>query len=231
MTRRPKRILATTVEDAEEPSAAALGSLGSDHDRHAEPFEPVEDFPEALEGVPEPIEDAPAHPKEPKQRRGLAWLFGIAVLILGATFVLERQEPSDTTKAPAKAQGAPVPVTVTDVTTSDVPIYLDGLGTVQASNTIAIHSQVDGKLQSVNFVEGQNVHKGDTLAVIDPRPFNAVLDQAKAKKAQDEAQLVSDQKDFTRFKDLVGKGAGTQQGRRPSCIRRPMGKKIQASSE
>jgi membrane fusion protein, multidrug efflux system len=211
MTRRPKRILATTVEDAEEPSAAALGSLGSDHDRHAEPFEPVEDFPEALEGVPEPIEDAPAHPKEPKQRRGLAWLFGIAVLILGATFVLERQEPSDTTKAPAKAQGAPVPVTVTDVTTSDVPIYLDGLGTVQASNTIAIHSQVDGKLQSVNFVEGQNVHKGDTLAIIDPRPFNAVLDQAKAKKAQDEAQLVSDQKDFTRFKDLVGKGAGTQQ--------------------
>ena len=104
-----------------------------------------------------------------------------------------------------------MPVTVTEVSTRDVPIYLDGLGTVQASNTVAIRSQVDGKLHSVNFVEGQQVKKGDTLAVVDQRPFTAALDQAKAKRAEDEAQLVSDQKDLDRFKDLVRKGAGTQQ--------------------
>ncbi len=92
-----------------------------------------------------------------------------------------------------------------------MPVYFDGLGTVQAVNTVAIRTQVNGKLQSVNFVEGQQVHKGDTLAVVDPRPFQAVLDQAKAKRAEDEAQLISDQKDLDRFKNLVVKGAGTQQ--------------------
>jgi membrane fusion protein, multidrug efflux system len=131
--------------------------------------------------------------------------------VLGATFVLQRNPPEDTSQAPAKAQAAPMPVTASQVSTSDVPIYLDGLGTVQASNTVAIRSQVDGKLASVDFVEGQQVKKGDTLAVVDQRPFTAVLDQAKAKRAEDEAQLVSDQKDLARFQDLVHKGAGTQQ--------------------
>ncbi len=99
-----------------------------------------------------------------------------------------------------------MPVTVAEVSTRDVPIYFEGLGTVQASNTVAIHSQVDGKLQSVNFTEGQRVKAGDVLAIVDPRPFQAVLDQAKAKRAQDEAQLVSDAKDLARFQDLVKKG-------------------------
>jgi multidrug efflux system membrane fusion protein len=92
-----------------------------------------------------------------------------------------------------------------------MPVYLDGLGTVQASNTVAVHSQVEGKLQSVNFAEGQRVKAGDVLAIVDPRPFQAALDQAKAKKAQDEAQLVSDAKDLARFQDLMKKGAGTTQ--------------------
>ena len=132
-------------------------------------------------------------------------------LVLGATFVLVGTPPEQSPPVPAKSQTAPMPVSATQVSTSDVPIYLDGLGTVQASNTVAIRSQVDGKLQSVNFTEGQHVKKGDVLAVIDQRPFTAVLDQAKAKRAEDEAQLVSDQKDLARFQDLVRKGAGTQQ--------------------
>jgi multidrug efflux system membrane fusion protein len=102
-------------------------------------------------------------------------------------------------------------VTVSVAARRDVPVFLDGLGTVAASNTIAIHSQVDGKLQSVNFVEGQEVHRGDTLAVIDPRTFQATLDQARAKKAQDEAQLVAAQKDLERFKALAAKSFETQQ--------------------
>jgi multidrug efflux system membrane fusion protein len=102
-------------------------------------------------------------------------------------------------------------VTVAEVSVKDVPIYLEGLGTVQASNTVAIHSQVGGKLQSVNFTEGQMVKAGDVLAVVDPRPFRATLDQAKARRAQDEAQLVSDAKDLARFQDLMKRGAGTSQ--------------------
>ena len=104
-----------------------------------------------------------------------------------------------------------MPVTVASATLRDVPILLQGLGTVAASNTIAIHSQIDGKLQSVNFVEGQEVHQGDTLAVIDPRALQAALEQATAKKAQDQAQLSGALKDLDRFKTLVIKNAETQQ--------------------
>jgi multidrug efflux system membrane fusion protein len=162
---------------------------------------------------PVPANDA-AEPKigeiRPRGRRlTVAWLLGLVVLILGATVVVDHLPVEEKAEAPAAQQA--VPVTVADVTTHDVPVYLDGLGTVQASNTVAIRTQVDGKLQSVNFVEGQHVKKGDVLAIVDPRPFQAALDQAKAKKAQDQAQLVSDEKDLARFKDLVGKGAGTQQ--------------------
>jgi multidrug efflux system membrane fusion protein len=106
---------------------------------------------------------------------------------------------------------AAVPVTIADAQQRDVPIYLEGLGTVQASNTVAVRSQIDGKLLSVNFVEGQEVHQGDTLATIDPRTLQAALAQAQAKKAQDEAQLVAAQKDLERFQTLARKSFETQQ--------------------
>ncbi len=113
---------------------------------------------------------------------------------------------------PARALGrAPVPVSVAIVSRRDVPIYLTGLGTVQPSSSVGIHSQVDGKLQEVPFTEGQHVKKGDVLARIDPRLFKAALDQAKAKKAQDEALLGSAQKDLTRFKTLALKSFESQQ--------------------
>src|SRR5947208_8273265 len=111
-------------------------------------------------------------------------------------------------RQPARAG---VPVSVAIVQRQDVPIYLTGLGTVQASFTVGIHSQVDGKLQEVFFTEGQHVKKGDLLAQIDPRLFQAALDQAKAKKAQDQALLVSAQKDLERFKSLVLKNIESQQ--------------------
>jgi membrane fusion protein, multidrug efflux system len=106
---------------------------------------------------------------------------------------------------------AGVPVSVAVVGRQDVPIYLTGLGTVQASFTVAIHSQVDGKLQEVLFTEGQHVKKGDVLALIDPRLFQAALDQAKAKKAQDQAQLTSAEKDLARSKTLVLSNITSQQ--------------------
>lgn len=140
--------------------------------------------------------------------RRLLWIAGIAVVVLAGGFGLWRRFEQPTHTA---ARSPAVPVTVASVVRRDVPIFLQGLGTVAASNTVAIHSQVDGKLQSVNFTEGQEVHAGDTLAVIDPRTFRAALDQAVAKKAEDQAQLVSARKDLERFKTLVLKNAETQQ--------------------
>jgi multidrug efflux system membrane fusion protein len=92
-----------------------------------------------------------------------------------------------------------------------MPVYVSGLGAVQASVSVTIRSQVDGVLQDVLFTEGQRVKKDDVLAKIDPRLFQAALDQAIAKKAQDEAQLVAAQKDLVRYTTLGPKGFATQQ--------------------
>jgi multidrug efflux system membrane fusion protein len=116
--------------------------------------------------------------------------------------------PSGTAGRPGRAA---VPVSVAAVSRQDLPIYVTGLGTVQASYTIGIHSQVDGIMQEVLFTEGQHVKKGDVLARIDPRLFRAALNQAQAKKAQDQAQLIAAQKDLTRFKTLVVKNVETEQ--------------------
>jgi multidrug efflux system membrane fusion protein len=84
-----------------------------------------------------------------------------------------------------------VPVLAAAPRIQDVPVYLDGVGSVRALNTVLVRSQVDGKLISVNFVEGQDVRKGDILGEIDPAIYKAQYDQAVAKKAQDEAQLAN----------------------------------------
>jgi multidrug efflux system membrane fusion protein len=171
----------------------------------------VEPDEEAATSVEGPI-------KPTRKRRAAAWVTALVGLAAATLLIVDRapiekteSTPDKTASTPPKHEPPPVPVTIGEASTADVPIYLDGLGTVQASNTVAIHTQVDGKLQSVNFAEGQRVKAGDVLAIVDPRPFQAALDQAKAKKAQDEAQLVSDAKDLARFQDLVKKGAGTQQ--------------------
>lgn len=111
----------------------------------------------------------------------------------------------------AHARRNAVPVSIATAAREDVPIYLTGLGTVQALFTVAIHTQVDGKLQDVFFKEGQRVKKGDVLAKIDPRLYQAALDQAKARKAIDEAALISAQKDLVRYQTLVLKNFETQQ--------------------
>jgi len=97
----------------------------------------------------------------------------------------------------------PIPVVTAVAASRDMPIYLDGLGTVQAFYTVTIKAMVDGPLLSVNVREGQDVHKGDVLAEIDPRIYQAALDNAAAKKAQDEAQLANARLDLARYQKLV----------------------------
>ncbi|HUD88998.1 MAG TPA: efflux RND transporter periplasmic adaptor subunit [Xanthobacteraceae bacterium] len=132
-----------------------------------------------------------------------------AVVVLGLFSWYWAQGP-DPAHAARSARSA-VPVSIATASRQDVPLYLTGLGTVQALFTVGIHAQVDGKLQDVSFKEGQRVKKGDVLAKIDPRLYQAALDQAKAHKAMDEAALVAAEKDLARFQTLVLRNAETQQ--------------------
>ncbi|MDB5408689.1 MAG: efflux transporter periplasmic adaptor subunit [Rhodospirillales bacterium] len=113
--------------------------------------------------------------------------------------------------ATASPTVASVPAGIATVARHDVPVYLSGLGTVQAFNTVTIKTRVDGELQKVAFTEGQEVKAGDLLAKIDPRPFQATLDQAVAKKTQDEAQLANAKLDLTRFANLATRDYATKQ--------------------
>jgi membrane fusion protein, multidrug efflux system len=131
----------------------------------------------------------------------------LALAGAGAWYELGRAQPERVSKGLAAA----VPVTVAVTSKQDLPIYLTGLGAVQASFTVGIRPQVDGKLEQVLFKEGEHVRKGEVLAKIDPRLYQAALDAAKARKAQDDAQLISAQKDLQRSRTLVDKSFQTQQ--------------------
>ena len=131
----------------------------------------------------------------------------IALAGVGAWYGLEHAERG----AVEKAAAASVPVTVAIASREDLPVYLTGLGVVQASFTVGIRAEVVGKLEQVLFKEGEHVRKGDVLAKIDPRLYQAALDKAKASKAQDDAQLISAQKDLRRSRTLVDKSFQTQQ--------------------
>jgi multidrug efflux system membrane fusion protein len=104
-----------------------------------------------------------------------------------------------------------VPVLAATPRVQDVPVYLEGVGSVRALNNVLVRSQVDGKLIAVNFTEGQDVKKGDILGEIDPVIYKAQLDQAVAKKAQDEAQLANMRIDLARYQQLAASNAGSKQ--------------------
>src|SRR5258707_1258833 len=144
----------------------------------------------------------------PARNSGSIFALVLLVLAAGAGGVYWMRRGSE---KPAAAAPAAIPISVAMAARQDVPIYASGLGTVPALNTVPVHSQVDGKLIQVLFTEGQHMKAGDVLAKIDPRLFQAALDQATAKKSQDEAQLVSAQKDLVRFTTLAVKSFETQQ--------------------
>lgn len=111
-------------------------------------------------------------------------------------------------KGAGAAKDAKIPVVVAAATSKDVPVYLDGLGSVQAYNTVTVHTRVDGELVDIAFVEGQDVKAGQVLARLDPRTFQAQLDQVTATKAKDDAQLADARLDLDRYTNLGNRVSG-----------------------
>jgi multidrug efflux system membrane fusion protein len=147
-----------------------------------------------------------------KKPRVLRVVLVVLLLIGGGALLWRVSEPGNSASAArAQAHAAAVPVTATTVTKSDFPVYLEGLGTVQPYDTVTVRSRVDGQVTKVAFHQGQMIKQGDLLVQIDPRPYQAALDQAKAKKAQDEATLRNAKLDLQRAVVLAKQQAGPTQ--------------------
>jgi len=152
---------------------------------------------------------------KPKSSGGkMATIVVLCLLVVAGAVWLARGR---TVGADKKGPGArplelpPVPVIAAAVAQKDVPIYLNGIGTVQAFNTVTVRARVDGQVKKIAFTEGQDVRAGDLLAQIDPDPYRTALDQAVAKKGQDEAQLANARVDLKRYADLLANDGVTQQ--------------------
>lgn len=138
---------------------------------------------------------------------------GAAVVLALAAIIVVWRLSSGVEAPPAGAQTPPpgIPVTPGTVVARDVPVFLQGIGTVQAYNSVSVKSRVDGQIVRVDFKEGQDVKEGDPLFQIDPRPYQAALEQAQAAKQKDEAQLVGAKLDLARYEKLLGTGYQTRQ--------------------
>jgi multidrug efflux system membrane fusion protein len=157
--------------------------------------------------LPKPVE-------APTTRRGRRAVVTGTVLVLAAAalayvfYPAGQQQPQRRGRFTAEG---PVPVLVAPAARADVPVYLETVGTVKALNTVTVRPQVDGKLLAVGFKEGEIVKRGDVLARIDPTTYQAQLDQAIAKKAQDEAQLANAKIDLARYEKLAATNAINKQ--------------------
>jgi membrane fusion protein, multidrug efflux system len=158
------------------------------------------------------LPETKAKPKSWARRIG-RWLVSLLVLaaVGGALYYVYHGSPAPQRRVSRYATSGPIPVLVATAARADVPVYLTTVGTVKALNTVTVSPQVDGKLLSVNFKEGQDVKKGDVLAKIDPTIYQAQYDQAVAKKAQDEAQLANAKIDLARYEKLAATNAINKQ--------------------
>jgi membrane fusion protein, multidrug efflux system len=143
--------------------------------------------------------------------RTIRWGLLIAAIGAAGYFGWQRTTGEHAVQAAQKSPAPkPVPVKIATAEKADFPVYLTGLGTVQGFNTVVVRTRVDGQINKIDFTEGQFIKEGDTLVEIDPRPFQAALDQAKAKKQQDEANLANANLDLQRYTRL-GEFATRQQ--------------------
>jgi multidrug efflux system membrane fusion protein len=148
------------------------------------------------------------HRPSVRRRSGWKWMIGVVLIVAAAVVAYVMLADNGAAQSRAK-QGQPnpaarvVPVAVAPAKTGDINIFLNGLGTVTALNTVTVRSRVDGQLMSVPFHEGDVVRPGDLLAQVDPRPFQVQLDTAAGQKARDEALLKNAQVDLERYRTLV----------------------------
>jgi membrane fusion protein, multidrug efflux system len=155
----------------------------------------------------------------PLQRpsRSYRWLFlALAAILVGSYFAWQHFATTKGADAVGSSKATtgvsvPIPVTVATAEKADFPVYLNGLGTVQPFNTVTVRSRVDGQITKVKFQQGRMVKQGDVLVQIDPRPYQAVLDQALSKKAQDEANLKNAKLNLNRYQTLADKDFASRQ--------------------
>ena len=145
-----------------------------------------------------------------KKKTSISAALLTVVVVAGGLLYFTHIHPLEKAAA-APAPPPPVPVVAAAVAQHDVPIYLSGVGTVIAYNTDVVRAQIQGQLISVNFTEGQNVHAGDLLAQIDPRPYQALIDQYTGNLQRDQAQLINAQANLARYTTLGAKGWATPQ--------------------
>lgn len=139
-----------------------------------------------------------------------AGLLAVLALVAYRSFGAREPDASRGGASPTTA-ARPIPVVGATARQGDMPVYLTGLGSVAASNTVVVKSRVEGQIVRIAFEEGQLVHAGDVLAEIDPRPFEVQLTQAEGQMARDLAQLQEARRSLARFRDLLGKGVVAKQ--------------------
>jgi multidrug efflux system membrane fusion protein len=173
-------------------------------------------------GDPIDRRDYSAEAPAPKSRWWL-WVLVLAVVVAAGIWYFRDSKSSAQAQSGApgstNSAGRPgmpfgpmvVPVVVATAQKSDLPVYLNGLGTVTAFNTVTVRSRVDGQIVKINFTEGQMVHQGDPLVEIDPRPYQVQLEQAEGQLAKDQAQLKDVQVDYDRYQLLFKEGVIAKQ--------------------
>jgi multidrug efflux system membrane fusion protein len=156
---------------------------------------------------------AKPHPPAPEyiaKSRSHVWIWIVVILVLGIgglVYYRKQQAAEAAAKAKAAAANRSVPITTATVTTGPIGIYINALGTVTSVYTATITTRVDGQIVSVNYTEGQLVHKGDVLVQIDPRPYQAALTQAEGTLAHDEALLGEARIDLDRYQLAFNRNA------------------------
>ena len=161
-----------------------------------------------------PPHTSPKTPEAPPKRRSFAWVWLILILLFGLVgfrYYQSKQAADQAAKQKAAASQRGVPISTTTATKGSIGVYINALGTVTPVYTATITSRVDGQINSVNYREGQMVHKGDLLVVVDPRPFQAALTQAEGTLAHDQALLAEARIDFNRYQEAFNRNAIAKQ--------------------